>query len=322
MSPPAFTTVDTATAVGIDIGGTRLRVATITADGTVLERHVMDRPDAAADQGFGGAVVDAVTQICTSLGPDLPVGVGIASLVDRDGTLVQATNLEVDGFPLAARLQERLVRPVRVVNDATAACWAEARVGAAAGHDEVVLVTIGTGVGGGGIIGGVLLEGASGLAGEFGHVIVNDGGRRCPCGSYGCVEAYASGRAVGEIAAEWLASGRTSQVLATEPVIDGAAVHRAASAGDELAIEVVEEAGAWLGVALANLVNSLDPGMIVIGGGAGASLQHWLLPAARTAMATRVLGHQRRALPPVRVAALGDDAGMVGAALLAMEQPT
>ncbi len=311
-------------AIGIDIGGTRLRAAAVASDGTVVARESAARPgDGTSQDAFIDALLTALADITKRLGAELPVGIGIASLVDRDGRLVAATNLDVGGVELRRRAVERLTSPhVSVVNDATAACLAEARVGAAAGHDDVVLVTVGTGVGGGALVAGRLLRGATGLATELGHIVVAEGGRRCPCGTHGCLEAYAAGRAVGEIAAERLAEGRTSQALASERVIDGEAVTRAARAGDEMAIEVIREAGRWLGVGLASLTNVLDPAVVLVGGGAGAAMGEWLLPAARAAYGPRVLGHARRNLASIEPAALGDDAGVVGAALLAIDECT
>lgn len=305
-------------AVGVDLGGTRLRAAAVTADGAVVDREAARRPAGDGPDAFGTAVVDIVGTLAERLGPGCPVGIGIASLVDRDGRLVDAPNLTVEGFPLREQVASALHVPVTVVNDATAACLGEARLGAGRGHDDVLLLTVGTGVGGGAVVDGRLLRGAHGMATEFGHLVVAEGGRRCPCGTHGCLEAYASGRAIGHVAAEWLAEGRTSEALAREPVIDGTAVTRAARAGDPLALEVVVEAGRWLGVGLASLVNAFDPAVVLVGGGAGEALQQWLLPAARSSMAARVLGSRRRTLPPVVPAALGDDAGVAGAALLAL----
>lgn len=294
----------------------------MAADGTVTARESAARPgDGVSQDAFVDSLLSALQAVTDRLGADLPVGIGIASLVNRDGRLVEATNLDVGGVELQGRLVEHLKAPhVSVVNDASAACLAEARVGAAVGRDDVVLVTVGTGVGGGALVAGQLLRGANGLATEFGHIVVDDGGRRCPCGNHGCLEAYAAGRAVGEIAAQHLSEGRTSSALAAEPVIDGAAVTRAARDGDPMAVEVITDAGRWLGVGLASLVNALDPALVVVGGGAGQAMQQWLLPAARAAFEPRVLGHRRRVLPRIEPAALGDDAGVVGAALLAVDE--
>lgn len=306
-----------AVAVGVDIGGTRLRAASVSADGTILDRQATTRPAADGAEAFGAAVVTALEELVTRLGPDLPVGIGIAAMVDREGRLVDAPNLDVAGLPLRDRVERALGTRAVVVNDATAACLAEARVGAARAHDDVVLLTVGTGVGGGAVVGGEVLRGAHGMATEFGHLVVAEGGRRCPCGNHGCLEAYASGRAVAAIAAEHLADGRSSPALERERVVDGEAVTRAARAGDPLASEVLQSAGFWLGVGIASLVNALDPAVVLVGGGAGAAMQDWLLPAARRSAEPRLLGTGRRPLPPIVPADLGDDAGVVGAALLA-----
>lgn len=309
-----------AAAIGVDIGGTRLRAAAVRADGTVVDREATARPDGADADGFGGALLTALDELVGRLGRGLPVGIGIASMVDADGRLVYAPNLQVRGLALRERAAEALDVPVVVANDATAACLAEVRAGAARGHDDVVLLTVGTGVGGGALVAGRLLRGAHGLATEFGHVVVAEGGRRCPCGTHGCLEAYASGRAIGAIAAEQLSDGRHSPALAREAVVDGEAVTRAARAGDALATEIIVEAGRWLGVGIAGLVNALDPSLVLVGGGAGDAMQQWLLPAARSSCEPRLLGSGHRAAPPIRSAALGDDAGVIGAALLALGQ--
>jgi glucokinase len=184
----------------------------------------------------------------------------------------------------------------------------------------VVLFTLGTGVGGGLVLDDRLLVGRHGFAGELGHMIVSDGGRPCPCGNRGCIEAYASGTAIAAITRERLADepGRAS-LLRDEDEINGKAVTRAALAGDELATQVLTEVGGWLGVATANMVNVVDPGVVLIGGGAALATSRWVLPAAEAALAERMIGASMRDPVPIELAALGDDAGMVGAALLAAD---
>lgn len=309
--------MDTAAAIGVDIGGTHLRVATVDRRGRVLEREGTARPRGDTPEAFARGLEEVLAERLARFDDDLPLGVGIAGVVGHGDRLVYGPNLPLEGLHLRDRLAAAVGRRVTVVNDATAACLAESRVGAAAGCDHVVLLTLGTGVGGGAMVEGRLLQGASGYAGEFGHMVVAEGGRQCPCGTYGCLEAHASGRAIGEIAAEHLAAGRTSEALARRSPIDAVAVAEAADEGDPLAREVLEQAGRWLGIGLASLANALDPAVIVIGGGAGHALGHRLIPVATDAMGSRVLGHRGRALPEVRRAALGDDAGVVGAALLA-----
>lgn len=304
-------------AIGVDVGGTHLRVASVDRDGQVVDRAATVRPVGDTPEEFATGLEGALAEQLAVFPDHLPVGLGIAGVVGHGDRLVYGPNLPLEGLHLLDRLRDALGREVTITNDATAACLAEARVGAGVGCDDLVLLTIGTGVGGGAMIGGRLLEGASGYAAEFGHVVVSEGGRRCPCGNHGCLEAYAAGRAIGEIAAEHLAAGRSSRALAAASPLDAVAVAQAAHAGDAVALEVLEDAGRWLGVGLASLVNALDPGMVIIGGGAGHALGDRLIPVATDAMGSRVLGHRGRRLPPIRRAQLGDDAGVVGAALLA-----
>lgn len=305
-------------AIGVDAGGTRTRAALVAADGTVGGRA--ERP---TRPGEPSALVDVVVEVVHALagrsgGDPVAVGVGIAGLVDAGGTLRYGPNLAVRDVALVPALHARLGLPVTVLNDATAAALGEQRAGAARGRRDVVLLTIGTGVGGGVVVDGQVVTGANGFAGELGHVVVQEGGRACPCGNRGCVEAYASGRAIAAIVAERLASSAGASVLRERPEPSGADVAAAAAAGDELAAGVLAEAGRWLGVALASIVNALDPELVLLGGGAAPGAAPWLLPAARAAMAERLVGAGWRTPPPVDLASLGDDAGAIGAALHAL----
>lgn len=309
MSTTSHTTPGSA--LGIDIGGTRLRAAVVAADGTILERN--SRPTPAAE---ASAVLERLGELIADH-PGLPVGVGIAGLVDPDGTVRYGPNIGIRDLPLAAELSASSGAEVSVANDASVAALAEQRVGAARGLADVVLVTVGTGVGGGVVSNGSLLLGASGFAGEIGHLIVEEGGRRCPCGNRGCIEAYASGTAIGLMARERLVDQGIDTVLRDHEAPSGVDVSAAAADGDRLAVSVLEEAGGWLGVALASLVNVLDPAIVLLGGGAAQSIGPYALPPARRAMAERLVGSAWRQPPPLEVAVLGDDAGVVGAALLA-----
>lgn len=304
-----------AAAIGVDVGGTKLVAAAVAADGTILERRRQRTP-----AGDGDQVLRTVLEIVDALdGDGLPVGVGIAAIVDVEGVVRYGPNIGVRDLPLAARLREETGRVAVVKNDATVAAYGEYRVGAGQGASDVVMLTVGTGVGGGVIVGGEVVDGAGGFAGELGHLIVADGGRRCPCGNRGCVEAYASGTAIGLIARERLVDREVVSSLRDVVQLDGKAVTRAAEDGDEFAREVLAEAGTWLGVAMASIANALDPELIVVGGGAIVQAGPYLLPAAREALAERLLGRRHREPPAVRPATLGDDAGMIGAALLATD---
>jgi glucokinase len=301
-------------AVGIDVGGTKLVGGAIDAVGTVHARARRTTP------GDGDALMAILDEMVAELDPDgtAPVGVAIAGLVDRDGVFRYGPNVAARDLAVADRLAATLARPIVVVNDASAATVAEQRIGAAAGLDDVVMFTLGTGVGGGVIAHGRLVEGHHGMGGELGHLIVEDGGRRCPCGTAGCLEAYASGRAI-EAAARARFEGGAAEIVTPATPLTGRAVVAAAQAGVADAIAVLEEAGRWLGVAIASMVSALDPGMVVVGGGAGVATAPWVLPAARASADERLFGRGWR--EPVRVepAALGDDAGMIGAALLAFD---
>ena len=307
-----------AVAIGIDIGGTKLVAAVLDAEGRVLDRLRRETPAGDAER-----LVDDLDGLISELGEHreggLPVGVGIAGLVTPTGMVRYGPNINVHDLDLARRLTERSSQPAIVLNDASAAALGEQRVGAARGHRDVVMLTLGTGVGGGVVVGGRLLTGANGFGGELGHLLVDDGGRPCPCGNHGCIEAYASGTAIGRRARQRLTDEPVDSLLRDREEISGREVTLAARDGDELAREVLVEAGRWLGVALAGLVNVLDPEVVLLGGGAAAQTSTWMLPAARDAMAERIIGHAWRSPPPVEPAALGDDAGMVGAGLAAAD---
>ncbi len=277
---------------GVDIGGTSVRVARVAPDGTPGEVVRADTP-----YGEAEALADVVVDLVD--GATGPVGVGVAGGITVDGVLCGAPNLGIDGAPFGRMLEERLGRVPVIVNDADAATWAEYRVGAGRGVDDLLMLTLGTGVGGGAVIGGRLLRGGSGLAAEFGHVVINEGGAACACGNHGCLEAYASGSA--------MAMGqRRASDLASD-----------AQGGDSIAAAHLHRIGTWLGIGLAGLVNALDPSRIVIGGGAGTAAFEALLPAAEEALAARMFGRAQRTPPPLVRAELGDHAGVVGAALLA-----
>lgn len=302
-------------AVGIDVGGTKLVAAALAVDGAVLDRRRQTSPVGDPDR-----LLAMLADMARDLGPGLPVGVGVAGIVDGDGRLVSGTNLGMEDVSMRQQLAGELGVTVAVGNDANVALWGEFQAGAAQAVRHAAMVTIGTGVGGGLVIDGELVEGAHGYAGELGHLIVDEGGRRCPCGNLGCVEAYASGTAIGAIARERLAAGGVTSSLNDEEDVDGRAVTRAALNGDAWAREILREAGTWLGVAMASIVNAVDPELIVLGGGASTHSAGFLIPAATATMRPRLLGHERREPPPVVLAELGDDAGMVGAGLLALHR--
>lgn len=308
--PPAAGAA-TPVAIGIDIGGTHLRAAQVAADGSLHDRVRRETPARST-----AVLLDALAEVVEDIPGALPVGIGIAGLVTREGVVRYGPNIQVRDLPLAEELAARLDRRVAVLNDGSAAVLAEQRVGAGRGYTDVVMVTLGTGVGGGLTQGGDVVLGRSGFAGEVGHILVEEGGRPCPCGNRGCIEAYASGTAIGALAADRLTvDDRASTLRDLAGPLDGRAVSEAAQAGDVLAREILRTAGGWLGVAAASIVNLLDPEILLVGGGAATASAPWLLPAAQEAMETRLVGRGFRTPPALDLAVLGDDAGTVGAGL-------
>ncbi|HEY8201354.1 MAG TPA: ROK family protein [Actinomycetota bacterium] len=309
--------------VGVDGGGTKVLAGLVDERGTVLQRVLVPTDP---DNGTG-SVLRAVEELLGGTGghgaPAAPVaiGVGVAGYVHQpEGRVVFSANVAYAPPDVKVAVSARFGLPVVVENDANAACWGERTFGAGRGCDEMVMVTVGTGVGGGIVTGGRLLRGLHGYGGEIGHMTIVDGGPLCACGQHGCVEALASGSAIARMARE--AVGRAEDSIILELAgdnpsrITGALVTEAARADDELAIEVLARAGRALGTCFANLTNLLDPEIIVVGGGA-AEAGWFLTEPARLELVRRVA--DRREPPELAMARLGSDAGMVGAASLALE---
>jgi glucokinase len=310
-------------AIGVDLGGTKIAAGVVDEGGTILARRRIET--IAAD---ASAVLAGITKVVGELHAAAPaavgVGVGAAGLVDSvRGVVLSAPNIALHDLHLGAMLTDRVGMPVLVDNDANVAALGEARFGAGKGVADQVMVTVGTGIGGGFVLDGRLYRGAHGFGAEVGHMVVDPNGATCACGNVGCWETVASGSALGRRARE--AAGRPEaralvDVAGGDPgSITGETVGDAVLAGDPFARALVADAGRWLGLGLANLVNLLDPDLLVVGGGVAAGLGELLLEPARAAMGGYVIG-PGRALPPVVQALLGNDAGLVGAATLALER--
>jgi glucokinase len=298
----------TRSAIGADIGGTKLLAVALDADGTVTAEAKVARPDTAEE---AVATLGALVQEWGGDGGVPPVGVGVACLVDRAGVLRAGPNLPgFDGYHFAARLAERTGGPVAVENDATAAAWAEQQIGAARGVADALFVAFGTGIGGAAIIGGALRHGVNGFAGEFGHMVVDPAGPLCPCGARGCWERFASGSGLAWMAARH-PSGRFTSVR-------GEAVATAAADGDADAMEVVEELAGWIALGIGNLVAAYDPQVVVVGGGL-VEMGDLLLAPVRRRLGEVTFAAASRPTVPVLAAALGERAGALGAALLARD---
>ena len=306
--------------VGVDVGGTKVLAGLVTADGTVIRTVRRTTPDRS---GAAEAVEDTlVAAVAEAAGQEevLAVGVAAAGLVDREGRRVRfAPHLPWRGEDVVGRLEARLGLPVVMDNDANAAAWAEYRHGAAQDVESGLVITLGTGIGGAVLLGGRVVRGRNGMAGEFGHMQVVPGGRHCQCGKRGCWEQYCSGHALLRIARARI---RVEPTL-LEQLCDGDAerltgpmVAQAAEVGDPVADAAFEEVGDWLGLGIANLVAALDPDLIVVGGGVSAAGDRLLGPA-RAALGRTLVGAGYRDVPRILRAAFGPEAGMIGAAELA-----
>ncbi len=272
----------------------------------------------------GDGLVDVLLELAHTLAPDAAaIGVGVPGLVDRAGTLHIGPHLRrMQHVPIAEQIVARVGVTAIVDNDANCHAVAEHAAGAAVGIDETLIVTLGTGIGAGVITGGRLLHGANGFAGEPGHMVVDPNGPPCPCGKRGCWERFASGTGLGRLARDAASGGRLDAAVALaggDPeAVRGEHVTTSARAGDAESQAVLDELAHWIALGLANLVNVLDPAVIVIGGGlVGAA--DLLLPEVRRGFADLVMAGDLR--PEVRIvpAMLGEQAGAIGAALLAAE---
>ncbi len=310
--------------IGVDLGGTKLLAGAIGADLQV--RHKTRRRALGLDQAELldelEASVRAVAEAVED--PIDAVGFGIPCTFDRrTGLAVQAVNLPLRDVHLAQEMEDRLGLPAIVDNDANCAALAEARLGAGQGCQHLVMLTLGTGIGSGLVLDGQLYRGAIGAASELGHMVVDADGPPCQgnCPNHGCLESVASGTALLREAAEAAArrpSTRLGRALALGEPLSGPLIDALALEGDPVAREAIETIGARLGVGLANIANIFNPEVIVIGGGViGAG--EMLLAPARAVMRERALSPARE-FARVEAAAFGAEAGMVGAALLAVEE--
>lgn len=309
--------------IGVDVGGTKVLGGVVAEDGRVVA--TARRPTPSSDVAM---TAEAIAGVVAELqgGHDVAaVGVGAAGWIDLDrATVLFAPNLAWRDEPLRGRLEDLLGLPVVVENDANAAAWAEYRFGAGRGHRVVVMITLGTGIGGGVVIEGSLYRGAYGIGPEYGHLCVVPDGRRCGCGNRGCWEQYASGKALvreareiaegAPLAAEALlaaAGGRPEELV-------GQQITAVALAGDAAARECFDEIGRWLGLGMASLAAAFDPSCFIVGGGV-AEAGDLLLDPARRAFAANLSGRGHRPRAQVLSAQLGNEAGLVGAADLARQ---
>ena len=310
---------------GIDIGGTKVLGVALGPAGEIVAEARVATPTGTRVI-VGSHVARAVAEVVADLDRQLaaaapiPVGVGAPGMVDRQGRLRFSPNLpQAHGVDWTALIGDQLPgRIVLIENDANFAVLAEHRLGAARGFDNVVMVTLGTGIGGGIVLHGRVQVGSAGFAGEIGHMVVDPAGPPCPCGRRGCWERFASGAGLGVLAREAALAGRLGEVVrlagGDPESVRGEDVSAAAAAGDPAAQQVIREVGGWIGFGLANLAAVLDPQCFVLGGGV-VQAGDLLIESAGVTFAELVEGGDRRPRVEIAPAAFGERAGAVGGAL-------
>lgn len=307
--------------IGIDVGGTKIAAGVVAGDGTILATSRRESPaelPSAIAESIGLVVAEYAAQYDVRA-----VGVAAAGFIDLERTEVMfAPNLAWRDEPLRQLVADTVRLPTVIENDANAAAWAEYRFGAGQGARTLVMATIGTGIGGGMVLGGEVFRGGFGVAAEFGHLRVVPGGRPCACGLHGCWEAYGSGTGLTVRARELALADPAGAVALLElaggnaDAIDGPMVSEAADRGDTAALQSFAELGTWIGEGLGSLAAVLDPDVIIVGGGVSES--RWLdLTRIVSAFEGAETGFGHRPVPKIARAALGNDAGLIGAADLA-----
>lgn len=309
------------TTIGLDVGGTKIAGGVVDEHGRILVHERRETPAQDPD-GIAQACADLVAVLRRDHDVSA-VGVAAAGLVDAEGsTVLFAPNLAWRAEPMRERLSGRVGLPVDVENDANCAAWGEFRFGAAADSDDMLLVTVGTGIGGGIVVDGELLRGSHGVAAEIGHVRVVPEGLRCGCGRKGCLEMYTSGSALLRDARELVRGGKAAALALSErcagnpEALEGRHVTELAQQGDPASLDLVTDVGVALGEGIASICAVIDPGCVVIGGGVSAAGDLLLTPV-RDTLLRNLVGRGYRPEPTVRLASLGNDAGLVGAADLA-----
>ena len=304
--------------IGVDLGGTKMLVGVLADTEPLYEQR--EASTGQTEDELVELLVREVEEAREARPGVTAVGLGIPATIDHDsGVAVAAVNLPLSDLPIRDIVSERTGLPVYVDNDGNVAALAEYLYGAAKGMPHIVMLTVGTGIGGGLILGGEIYRGSTGAGAELGHVVIQVDGPPCQgnCPNHGCVEALASGTALGRegrAAAESNPNSALGKLLAAGEEVDGKTVTEAALAGDELAIEVFELIGGRLGVACSSFANIFQPNAIVVGGGVIAA-GDLLLEPARREVRERALNPMNKT--PILEATLGNDAGMIGAAALA-----
>jgi glucokinase len=303
----------------LDLGGTHFRLGLADREGKLLTRYTALTHAEQGREEVIQRITEAIKRMVSGVGLDAMLGMGIAAagpLEPETGTLLTPPNLScLSHTPLKAIFEQELGIPVWLANDASLAALGEHRFGAGRGFSHLLYLTVSTGIGGGAIIDNKLFMGATGLATEFGHMVIDPDGPKCACGNYGCLEALASGSAISRMAREGISSGRLSAILSLADndlnKITAELVTKAAQSGDPLAKEIMERAGTSLGIGIVNLLHLFEPELVIIGGGV-ANAGELLFAPMRKVIAERAMPDFRNRVKLV-LSALGDASGLYGA---------
>jgi len=305
-------------ACGVDVGGTKILGGVVDTEGKIVEEVRVESPATDVD-AIEGAIAGVVSELARRH-EITAVGVGAAGYIDKSRSKVMfAPNIAWRDVDLRAGLESRIDLPVVIENDANAAAWGEFQYGAGHDVDDLLLITLGTGVGGGLVLDGELYRGAFGVGAEIGHMRIVPNGILCGCGNHGCFEQYASGSAlVREVRAaakggSLLARRLLDQAGGDPDAIDGPMISAAAAEGDPFAMEAIVQLATWLGEGIASLAAVLDPAVVVLGGGV-ADIGDLLLGPAQASFDANLTGRGYRPRLQIRKATLGNRAGLIGAA--------
>lgn len=313
--------------IGVDLGGTKILAGVVAADNQILGRAKRATPAKEGGPAILGAIIECVEEALDRAGmtrDDIAAaGIGSPGPLDLEaGVILFSANLRVENYPIGPELSASLQTPVMVQNDVRAGGYGEYALGAGRGHRDMIAAFIGTGIGGCIIQDGRIVTGATGNAGEIGHIVIKAGGPKCGCGSNGCLESLASKTAIGVRimkAAKKSKPTALAEKIARKGRLKSGDLADAVYEGDEIAVREVRRAAHYLGLGLGGLVNVLDPELVIIGGGMAQALGDPWLELVRSSARTQILANPEATLKIVR-GALGDDSGVLGAALMAREK--
>jgi glucokinase len=304
--------------IGVDLGGTNIKVGLVTAEGKIVRSHRVTTEAQRGPQAVAERICEACRDLLAAAGEQLPavrgVGVGSPGTIDiENGVVLFSPNLDGwNDIPLRQMVEQGLEKDCVVDNDANVAALAEQWVGVGRGTGSLVLLTLGTGIGGGIVLDERIWHGGNGVAGEVGHMSINPDGPRCGCGNRGCLEAYASATAMVRRMREAIEAGTPTSLADRKDELTAALIHGAAVAGDAAARENIEQTGRYLGVGVSNLMHILNPEVVAFSGGVTAAGEMLLEPVRRE-VEWRTLEASRRDVR-ISLSALPEDAGLIGAA--------